>query len=257
MNRFRQYYLACLLLTCAIFAQAQSRFNTPDAIQGWIDTYYQQPQPRQLLEVMQSASRQGLLSQEYRWSELTGFIAGVVGRNPQLAAPLGDLVQTFPATQRQPFILGLVYANNADSRAALKKLGAKLPDYKAGIDRYLLLPSPDITKVLPLEGNPSAIDANWGYFQATGDERAVIRIISALPWSALKEDGTPQTLSHIAVGRVAFASLREHAIKHPRVMTICRQQVGKQPKNVAGPLRAVISQAQASIAKTASTKGKK
>lgn len=256
MNRFRQYCLACLLLACAMFAQGQGRFNSPEAIQGWLDTYYQQPQPRQFLEVMQAAGKQGLLSQEYRWNELTGFVAGIVGRNPDLAAPLVDLLQTLPATQRQPFIVGLVYANNADSRAALKKLGDRLPEYKAGIARYMLLPNPDITKVLPLEGNPGAIDANWGYFLATGDARPVVRIMSALPWSTLKEDGTPQTLSRIAVGRAAFASLRSKAVQHPRVLAICWEQTRKQPKNVAGPLRQVITQTEQQLKQSAGKKGK-
>lgn len=245
MNLFKKY-CCVLLLLCSSLAVAQpaGKFNSPEVIQSWMDTYYLHPQPRQFLEAIQAASAQGMLVQAYRWNTLIGFVAGVVGRNPELADPLVDLMQSLPPSQRQPLLVGLVYANHAQSRAALQKLARLLPEYKTGVARYMTLPNPDITKVLPLEGNSGAIDANWGYFMATGSDKPVVRIMSALPWSVLKEDGTGETLSRIAVGRVAASSLRRQAATQPKVMAICKAQVSKQPKNVAGPLRNVIRQAQ-------------
>src|ERR1019366_1352485 len=86
--------------------------------------------------------------------------------------------------------------------------------------------------------SPQFLDALWASFFATGDERYVWRLISALPMVDTKGD-----VSKMLIGGAAQWSLTSNAIQHGRVMEICEAQLNTLPDDQKPALKKVIDSA--------------
>lgn len=229
--------LACM---CAIAKPPAEMVTKGDELVGWMERYYLKPTPSLFIVKLKSASDQGVLAEQFRWNTLIGFIAGVIKNNPQLSTPLADLIVQVPDKERQPLLMGLFYGGHQKSSQALQQLSGKLPAYKNGIERFLSQPIADVTKMFPLEDNAGAIDVNWGYFMATGEFKPLQRIMSAMPWRHLKDDGTAKTKSKILIGRLALGSIQSKMRTSSRISMLCQQAIKTQPKEIADELRLIV-----------------
>jgi hypothetical protein len=71
----------------------------------------------------------------------------------------------------------------------------------------------------------------WGAFLASGDERCIVNVLTAL---GSDEPGLATS---------ARFALAQNAAAHPRVLDICRAQLDKQPESVRAELKAALNHA--------------
>ena len=86
--------------------------------------------------------------------------------------------------------------------------------------------------------SPSFLDALWGSFFATGDDRYVQRLISALPMLDTKGD-----VARMLIGGAAQWSLTSNAVQHPKVMEICEKELKTLPDDQKPTLEKIIESA--------------
>jgi len=76
------------------------------------------------------------------------------------------------------------------------------------------------------------MNLQWGAFLATGDQQNVTNILAAL--------GRGES----ELTTAARYALAEAAAAHPRVLAICREQLGRQPASVRTLLQAAVQAAE-------------
>ena len=75
-------------------------FGSSDLVLTWINSYRHKPEPERLPLAIQALSGYGAFRDPESCGVYVGFIAGVLGANPQIA---GDLIRTFlPGQSRGP-----------------------------------------------------------------------------------------------------------------------------------------------------------
>ena len=94
--------------------------------------------------------------------------------------------------------------------------------------------------------SPMVLDMLWGAFMASGDEKYIIRIISALPNVNIdiKEDH-----SKFMIGGTARWLLTSNAIQHEIVFKICKEQVSRQPEEISNILCEILAKASEGLKK--------
>lgn len=230
--------LITLILLHSPASRATDEFSDPQVLGRWITHYYAQPQSHRLGEALRAAHAHGFMANGRKAPPFIGFIAGVLSGNPSVARPLVEQLASLPETDRPVLILGIWYSTHPEARLLLSELAASMPEHKGMIEHLLANHRPGLLE-LPLEQGPWVLDALWGYFMATGDAAPVGRIIAALPWVNVRGD-----TSRLLLGGAARWSLTSNAIQHPSVMAICRQEIARQPEDVAAVLREVIADAE-------------
>lgn len=240
-----------------ILLAALCSFNTGTAPQSerdfskWMTYYYLHPEPASIAPAIKYAFASHLIDDVQRSGPAVfGFIAGTVKKNPELADSLIREFSSFNEAQYALLLVGIWYADLPHDRS--RKIVAKaLERYPALKKNYpfLMQPSVDLLTVSPKRG-VWVLDALWGNFMATGDQRPVINIISVLPWmdeskkSEVIAMGKPG-LYLMAVSGAAKWSLTSNAQQHPRVLAICEAQISVQAEPAATQLRAIVAKTKA------------
>lgn len=204
----------------------------------WITYYYLHPQPDHTVEAILLMSAKGYLDKETAQSPLAAFFSHVFAQNPQSIEHWFSKLEGLPNAQRRLLCGALWYSATPQGLQQLKKEAARAaPSDNADIVKLTTTKPPSIANLEITE--PSVLDMLWASFMATGDERYVIRIISTLPW--LEE----KNLNRVLIGGAARWSLTSNAIQHPKVLEICKAQVGKQGETTVSILKEVLKQAEA------------
>lgn len=219
-------------------AKQAAAFSSPDLVLQWINTYRERPDPARLPYAVQAMSKLGLFREQETAGIYIGFIAGVIGGNPGQADQL--VARMFPMAPEEQVILikAIAFSGLPDWKELLGRFIERMPARKVLIERYLY----DKSKVLsdlPLETGPQVLDANWGYYFATGSEQPVTRIIAALAMSADKND-----IEKLTIGSMAKWTLATNASRYAEILAICKAELGRHPKEVVVPLRDVIEAAE-------------
>ena len=81
--RYAFAVLVALLLFPAPAMAAKSAFYTRDAVVAWADNYRHKPEPSRLPAAVQTLSKAGALRDPDSAAFHVGFIAGVLGANPE------------------------------------------------------------------------------------------------------------------------------------------------------------------------------
>lgn len=228
--------LACLAASLATAAPAP--FASGPELGKWVTYYYLKPEPARAVEAIASASRLGLLKDGKSSPSMIGFLSGVVRKEPAVAREAASRLVSLPKAEQPVLALGLWYSGHPEAGKLLAGLSRSVPEQKAMYDELSQNVAPKLDQV-PLEQGPWVLDALWGSFMATGDERPVLRVMSALPWTDAQGDK-----ARSLAGGAARWSLTANAVRHPRVLAICKAQAGKQPKEVAVVLAEIIRNAE-------------
>jgi hypothetical protein len=117
------------------------------------------------------------------------------------------------------------------------KFVERMPARKVVIERYLYGKLP-VLRELPLD-SPIAVDANWGYYFATGSSEPVQRLVRALAWSKDKND-----VEKLTIGSMVKWTLAQNASRDGDLLGYLKTSLPHQPDNVAVPLRDVIESAE-------------
>ncbi len=224
MKFVKSLFVAGLALASSAAVQASS------SAQAWLENYYKNPQPAQLVANVYQLSEEGYFSSSGQPAMAIGFFAAVFAQNPakvdQWFADFRDL----PVADQRLLASALWQSGNAKGRAALVRLSAD-SGVRAEIARLADQPATSLAQT-PVRSS-SSMNLQWGAFLATGSEQHVTSILAALGRG--ERDLTEAT-------RYALA---EHAAAHPRVLAICRDQLDRQPAAVRNVLQATVQAVEA------------
>jgi hypothetical protein len=212
--------------------------SAPDLVQ-WMTYYYMHPQPDLLVPALVFADSNGFVQKGE--APLTAFVSRVFAENPKrIQGWIGQLTPAMSAKSQPMLWSALWWSNTVEGKEVLNKLLVALPQKS---QEYLLAQMAKPAE--PIENmeikSPEVLDELWGAFSATGDEKYVTRLMSALPWSY----DPSGDFNRLSIGGAARWSLTSNAQQHPKVKALCLKARETHPE-----LRKALDQVLAEPAKT-------
>ncbi len=235
----------------------QGAFTSPDKLMDWISNYRDHKEPRRVPAAVHAMRDSGLFGDEEKAWFCTGFIAGVLGSNPKDGPGMIPKMFPMPDKEQAVIIRAIAYSGRPDWRELLEKNASRMPLRRPLIDDFLDGKRPTLM-TLPLDvGGSPGIYALWGYYVATGQHEPVVRIVTALQWSKTKADSgfsfrkvfsgwghDPSAVGKIATGGTAKWTLASYAERDRQLIALYRAEAGRQPEEIAEPLKDVIKAAE-------------
>lgn len=243
--------LATSLAICNAPALAQSKSDptaAPASVQSaqdlvqWMTYYYMHPQPDLLVPALLYADTNGLV--EKGEAPLTAFVSRVFAQNPKrIAAWSEQLSNALSAKSKPMFWSALWWSNTVEGKEALQKMLQTMPQKS---QEYVLAQMGKPAEAIELMQikSPEVLDELWGAFSATGDDKYVNRVMTALPWS-YDPNGD---FTKLSIGGAARWSLSSNAVQHPKVLKLCMQARQTHPE-----LKKALDQIIADASKAAQT----
>ena len=238
--------MAVLMAASFVVSTAQSHpdlisstktITTQDQVEEWLTYYYLHPRPDLTIPALQYVDQEGWLKKDNARPPIVGFFAQVLAQNPDRTKEWAAELATASEAQRSVFATALWMVNSDDSRGLLAHMASNAASpFRDHAENLLKKPPPNLLK--DEVDSPSFLDALWGSFFATGDERYVQRLISVLPY--LKKEGDIQKL---LIGGAAKWSLTANAVQHAKVLEICQSELGKLPDGQRAALTEIINKA--------------
>jgi len=265
MRRTKAVLIGLLLLTVPAQA-APSRLvdlTSTESVLRWINSYRTKPDPAGVPAAVQALSRFGALRDPEQAGAYVGFIAGVIGTNPDKAEALIAKMLPLPPGDQWIIVRAIAYSGHPDWRNLLRRFAVRLPARKVLIDKYLagslprlyqFAPEPTVStwdsmrnkvtgrqppKAFVLEPTPELLDTYWGHYFATTQARPVNRIIEMLPWARDNDD-----VEKLTLGSMAKYTLASNAARDPGLLAILKDAQAHRPKEIARPLAEVIEAAE-------------
>jgi hypothetical protein len=232
-------------------------FTSPDQLMDWISNYRDHKEPWRVPAAVHAMNDFGLFGDEEKGWFCIGFIAGVLGSNPKDGPALVPKMFPMPDKEQAIIIRAIVYSGRPDWRELLEKNASRMPLRRPLIDDFLNDKRPTLM-TLPLDtGGSPGIYALWGYYVATGQHEPVVRIMEALRWSKTKADSgfsfrkvfsgwgrDPSAVEKITTGGTAKWTLASYAERDRQLLALYRAESGRQPEEIAEPLKDVIKAAE-------------
>ncbi|HEX9881906.1 MAG TPA: hypothetical protein VGA65_05310 [Hyphomicrobium sp.] len=218
-------------------AQGSQGFTRAEQILQWINDYRHHPEPKRLPAAVKAMREFGLLKDIEQGGIYIGFIAGVIGFNPDTAETLIADMFPMPPPDQIVVVKAIAYSGLSDWKDLMGKFVERMPARKVVIERYLY-GKMKVLRELPLD-EPIAVDANWGYYFATGSPEPIQRLVRALAWSQNKND-----VEKLTVGSMVKWTLAQNASKDWELLGYLKTSLPHQPDKVAIPLKDVIESAE-------------
>ena len=209
-------------------------FANQDLILRWINGYRAKPEPALLPEAVRHMSAFGLFKDLDNNGIYIGFMAGVLGANPGLAAELTAKLFPMPPEDQVAIIRAIAYSGLPNWQELLRANIERMPARGVLIDRYLTGKMPTLGGV-PLDQGPAPLDTLWGYYFATGSYEPVLRIISVLPWSKDTDH-----VERLTIGSMAKWTLASNAQRDKDLLDMVKLAMTHEPKKNAAILRELI-----------------
>ena len=237
--------LILLIMTFGLFViTAYAEFKSPEQVSKWMTHYYEHPAPGEVFSSLKYMSDTDMLAYKKSYAPTFGFLAGIFKNNPKESKELLNKLKTLKKFPAEILIQGIWYANLPDSEKTALAILEKHPDLKSKFN-FMYKEKPVSVEDIPFSKAPWVVDALWGDFMATGNEKPVSRIISALKWSDEKHDDND--IDKLVIGVAAKWSLVSYSINHKKVLEICKSELKKQPENVKSKLMEVVNLAEEEI----------
>jgi hypothetical protein len=238
-------------------SEPQGAFTSPDQLMDWISNYRDHKEPARVPAAVHAMKDYGLFGDEEKAWFCTGFIAGVLGANPKDGPGMISKMFPMPDKEQAVIIRAIAYSGRPDWRELLEKNASKMKLRRPLIDDFLAGKRPTLM-TLPLDhGGSPGIYALWGYYVATGQHEPVVRIMEALRWSKTKADSgfsfrkvfsgwgsDPSAVEKITTGGTAKWTLASYAERDRELLALYRAESGRQPEEIAIPLKDVIEAAE-------------
>jgi hypothetical protein len=232
-------------------------FGSVDRLMDWISNYRKHKEPSRVPAAVHAMQQFGLFGDEEKAWFCTGFIAGVLGSNPKDGPGMIPRMFPMPDKEQAVIIRSIAYSGRPDWRELLEKNSSRMPLRRPLIDDFLAGKRP-ILMELPLDhGGSPGVYALWGYYVATGQHEPVVRIMEALRWSKNKDDSgfsfrkifsgwgrDPGAVEKITTGGTAKWTLASYAERDRELLALYRAEYGRQPEEIAKPLKDVIEAAE-------------
>jgi len=240
---------------------------TPESVLRWINGYRQKPDPASVPDVVKALSRMAAFKDPESSGPYIGFIAGVIGTNPERAEQLIGKMFPLPEENHWVIVRAIAYSAHPDWKHLLRVYAHKMPTRSVMISNYLRGQSPTLFQVAPhrtvtsgqkfrsyfsydtyfgdgkkkrpreeLEPTPELLDTYWGYYFASGRYRPVSRIVAMLPYSL-----DPESVELLTLGNMAKFTLASNAVRDMKLLAMLRQaQRQNPPRKIAEPLKEVV-----------------
>ena len=242
--RFWVALFACALLWTGPAHTAPpkgSPFATLQTTVDWLNNYRVTRDLKHAPMAVRALSLNGGFKEPEAAGVYVGFIAGVLGSNPERADTL--LSQMLPVRDEDQWavVRGIAYSRLPNWKDLLRRHAPKLATRQTMIDKYLegSLPTLDALAITPspttwqriekafaidwpgskkkskqptLEPTQVLLDTLWGYYLASGSYGPVLRIIELLPWSKDKDNVDRLTVGNMAKYTLAMNATRDGAL---------------------------------------------
>ena len=231
-------------------------FASAERLLDWISNYRDQPQFWRVPAAVHAMRDHRLFSdEEQRWFCI-GFIAGVLGTNPNDGPGLIPKMFPMPPKEQEIIIRAIAYSGRPDWQDLLVKNAAKMPLRKPLIDDLLNGRRPTLQATELDTGGTTAVYALWGYYVASGQHEPVMRIMHALQWSKGAQKAgffdkltsgwgkDANDVEKVTTGGTAKWTLASYAERDRELIGLYRAELGNQPEEIAGPLKDVIEAAE-------------
>lgn len=216
----------------------KEEFSKPEAVLKFINDYRSDPQPEKLPELVRAMGNLGLFRDLDMAGVHVGFIAGVLGSNPQLTERLITEMFPMPPEDQVVLIKAIAFSGLANWKSVLERFVERMPA-RAGLIRKYLYGDGKILNDLPLEGSSFVLDAHWGYYFASGNPDPVRKIVSSLAWAKNKNN-----IEKLTIASMAKWTLATNASRDKDLIDILKDEVNRQPKAIRAELAEVIEAAE-------------
>ena len=231
--------------------------STSDAMLKWINAYRGKPEPDGLPVLVQTLSGMQAFKDAESSGAYIGFIAGVLGANPDRAGEL--IARMLPIAPADHWVLvrAIAYSGLPNWKELLATFVDRMPTRRAMIDKYLdgKLPTLDqiayriekpgvmdkikyvLTfgtdrgekKEIAIEPSPELIDLLWGYYLATGAFQPIGHIVKLLPLANDKDNVDNLTTGSAAKFTLASNAVRDlHLLAHAQMGGEDRAEGGRR-----------------------------
>jgi hypothetical protein len=243
MRALTALFLAATLALSPALAQDKKKrapapeFTKSEQILKWINDYRAAPEPDRLPDVVKSMGDLGLFRELDNAGVYIGFIAGVLGSNPDRAERLVSRMFPMPPEDQVVLIRAIAYSGLPDWKALLEKFVERMPARMVLIRKFLYGDGKVLADLPTDDGY--VIDTLWGYYFATGSAEPIRRIVATLAWSTSKE-----SVEKLTIGSMAKWTLATNATRDKELRDILADEMNSQPAEVRKPLREVIEAAE-------------
>jgi hypothetical protein len=240
--------------------------NSTDSMLRWINAYRGKPQPDGLPVLVRGLSDLQAFKDAETCGAYIGFIAGVLGANPDRADMLIEKMLTIAPADHWVLVRAIVYSGLPNWKVLLVKYSDRMSTRRGMIERYLAGKLPTLEqvsyqntkpgmmdkigdafkfgggerkKIVALEPNPELIDVLWGNYLATGSYTPISRIIKLLPLANDKDN-----VDNLTTGAAAKFTLASNAVRDLHLLAMLKRAVSGQPEDVAKVLNDVIETAE-------------
>ncbi len=213
-------------------------FTSAESVMAWIGGYRVKPEPERLPKAVHAMIASGALNDLDQAGVYVGFVAGVLGDNPGTARNLIASVFPLPPEHQVIVVKAIAFSGLAEWKEIMMEVAERMPARKVLIEKYLYKNAPTLEN-LPLDSGAFAMDANWGYYFATGSADPIERVIGALVWSADKNN-----LERLTLGNMAKWTLASNAQRSPDLLALLKTRVAAQKPPVAAALKDAIDAAE-------------
>jgi hypothetical protein len=189
----------------------------------WVSYYYRNPSPDRFVKEVTKLSKAGRLANPKSRNLLAVFLGQVMAANPASIDEWMKSLENLPDKDKKTLLYAVWLSNTKEARRYLEKIGAT---------KAL---KTDPINVLDIEPtSPGTLDMYWAYFFATGDSKAIRKIISAFNHSkhagalkaytnSLKSEEDKRKAKLEAVFLAAKWSLGSNIKQHKKVAEICEE----------------------------------
>jgi hypothetical protein len=225
-------------ISAAAAPPAKPRFESPQHILQWINTYRLKPEPGKVPDAVRAMSALGLFRDLDAGGVYLGFIAGVIGSNPATADALVSRMFPMPPEDQVVLVRAIAYSGLPAWKPLLQRFAERMPARKVLIDRHLTDKLPSL-ETLPLDQTPAALDVMWGYYFATGRFGSIDRIVSALAWA--KDQNNVERLT---LGSMAKWTLAQNAQADKALLEHLKGSAKAQSKEISKELDEIVEAAE-------------
>ncbi|HWK32924.1 MAG TPA: hypothetical protein VNR51_04505, partial [Hyphomicrobium sp.] len=183
-------------------------FTRTEMVLSWINDYRNNPTPERLPAAFKTMREQGQFKEIEQAGIYVGFIAGVIGSNPDKAEQLIADMFPMPPPDQVVVVKAIAYSGLAEWKELLGKFVERMPARKVIIERYLF-GKLAVLRDLPLD-SPMGVDANWGYYFATGSSEPIQRLVRTLAWSREKNNVEKLTIGSMVKWTLAQNASKDH-----------------------------------------------
>ncbi len=218
------------LLVAGLALASSAALQANSSAQAWLENYYKNPQPAQLVANVYELSEEGYFTTSGQPAIAIGFFAAVFAQNPAKVDQWFAAFRDLPTSDQRLLASALWQSGNPKGREQLVRLSAD-SSLRTEVTRLANQPATSLAQT-PVRSS-SSMNLQWGAFLATGAEQHVTSILAAL---GRGERGLTEATRY---------ALAEHAAAHPRVLAICRDQLDRQPAAIRNVLQATVQSVEA------------